>query len=91
MTKVQLASIVAKRAHMPKSAAVEAIDLFLEEIMRALQKGEKVVVSGFGTFAITKVKDKQVVPFGNEQKRTTVKGHKVVGFHPGQPLKKIVW
>lgn len=76
---------------MPKRAASDAIEVMLEEIMRALGKGEKVVLSGFGTFSLGKVKDKEVVPFGNEQKRTVIKGHKVVNFKVGKPLKKIVW
>ncbi len=91
MTKKQLIGIVAKRAHMPKRAAEEAIEVMLEEVIRTLQKGGKVVLSGFGTFSLGKVKEKQVVPFGHEDKRLTVKGHKVVNFKPGKPLKKAVW
>lgn len=91
MTKSQLISIVAKRAHMPKRASEEAIEVLLEEISRALQKGEKVVLSSFGTFSLGKVKDKQVVPFGKTEKRLTIKGHKVVNFKAGKPLKKKVW
>lgn len=91
MTKTQLIDIVAKRAHMPKRAATEAIEVFLEEVTRTLQKGGKVVLSGFGTFSLGKVKDKQVVPFGNETKRQVVKGHKVVNFKAGKPLKRNVW
>lgn len=91
MTKSQLIGIVAKRAHMPKRASEEAIEVLLEEISRALQKGEKVVLSSFGTFSLGKVKDKQVVPFGKTEKRLTIKGHKVVNFKAGKPLKKKVW
>ena len=91
MTKSQLISIVAKKAHLTKRASEEAIDALFDEISRSLSKGEKVVISGFGTFYVSKVKDKQVVPFGNEEKRQTVKGHKVVNFRVGKPLKKKVW
>ena len=59
--------------------------------MRALKKGDKVVLSGFGTFHLGKVNDKQVVPFGKEDKRQTIKGHRVVNFRVGKPLKKMVW
>ncbi len=91
MTKLQLVGIVSKRAHMPKRAAEDAVEVFLEEICRALQKGDKVVLSGFGTFTLGKVKDKDVVPFGKQSGRITIKGHKVVNFRPGKPLKKMVW
>lgn len=91
MTKSQLAGIVAKRAHLTKKGADEAIEVFLEEVTKALKKGEKVVMSGFGTFYLSRVADKQVVPFGKEENRQTIKGHNVVNFRVGKPLKKVVW
>ena len=91
MTKSQMIAIVAKKSRMSKRAAEEVIEMFLEEMSRSLTKGEKVVLSNFGTFYISKVKDKQVVPFGKEDKRQTIKAHKVVNFRPGKSLKKQVW
>ncbi len=91
MTKSQLVSTVAKKAHLTKKASEEAIEALFEEVARALKKGEKVVISGFGTFYVGKVKDKQVVPFGQEDKRQIIKSHRVVNFRVGKPLKKIVW
>lgn len=91
MTKSQLVAIVAKKAHLTKRASSDAIDALFDEIGRSLKKGEKVVISGFGTFYLSSVKDKQVVPFGDEAKRQTIKGHKVVNFKVGKPLKKLVW
>lgn len=91
MTKSQLIDIVAKKAHLTKKAANDAIEALVEEMTRSLKKGEKVVVSGFGTFYVSKVSDKQVVPFGDEKKRQTIKGHRVVNFRVGKPLKKAVW
>ncbi len=91
MTKSQLISIVAKKAHLTKKAAEDAIEALFADVTRALNKGEKVVISGFGTFYVGKVKDKQVVPFGNETKRQTIKGHRVVNFRVGKPLKRAVW
>lgn len=91
MTKSQLISVVAKKAHLTKKASSDAIEAMLEEVIRALQKGEKVVLSGLGTLYVSKVSDKQVVPFGDETKRQTIKAHKVVNFRVGKPLKKAVW
>ncbi len=91
MTKSQLIDVVAKKGHLTKKAATESVDIFLDEIKRSLKKGEKVVLSGFGTFYLSKVRDKEVVPFGQETKRQTVKSHRVVNFRVGKPLKKIVW
>lgn len=91
MTKQSAINLVSKKAHLTKKAAKEAIEVFFKEANAALSKGDKVVISGFGTFYVSKVADKQVVPFGNENARQTIKGHKVVNFRVGKPLKKKVW
>ena len=91
MTKSQLTDIVAKKAHLTKKAAAEAIEALFDEMNRSLAKGDKVVISGFGSFYVSQVKDKQVVPFGDEAKRQTIRGHKVINFRVGKPLKKAVW
>ncbi len=89
MTKKQIVSLVATKAHLTKKAAGEAVDVFLAEIVNVLRKGDKVVLSGFGTFKLTDVKDKPViVPHTKERK--IVKGHKAARFVPGKPLKKAV-
>ena len=91
MTKSQLISIIAKKAHLTKKASEEAVETLFEEIIRSLKKGDKVVLSGFGTFYLGRVKDKQVVPFGKEAQRQVIKSHKVVNFRVGKPLKRTVW
>lgn len=91
MTKSQLIAVVSKKAHLTKRASEESVEAIFDEIIRSLKKGDKVVISGFGTFYLGKVKDKQVVPFGKEDKRQTIKGHRVVNFRVGKPLKKAVW
>ncbi len=91
MTKSDLISMVAKRAHLPKNAAEEAVNSVFEEVKKALKKGQKVVLSGFGTLYVSKVDDKRVVPFGREDKARVIKAHHVVNFRVGRPLKKSVW
>lgn len=87
MTKKQIVDLVAAKAHLPKRAAREAIETFLGEIAKALAKGDKIVLSGFGTFKVVKVKDKKViVPGTGEQKM--VKSHRAPRFTPGKPLKR---
>ena len=52
MTKRQLVDLVSRKAHLTKRGAEESIEVFLNEIGRVLAKGEKVVLSGFGTFRV---------------------------------------
>ena len=89
MTKNELINLVASKAHSTKKATEEVIDVFLNEIIKSLAKGEKIVLSGFGTFKIVKVKDKPVIIPGTQEKRI-VKGHRAPRFSPGKPLKKAV-
>ena len=54
MKKVELVEAVAKSAGLTKSAAAQAVDATFEAITKALKKGEKVPVVGFGTFGVSK-------------------------------------
>lgn len=89
MTKNQIIGLVSVKAHLTKKAAREAIETLLEEITKALKKGEKVVLSGFGTFKVVKVKDKPVTVPGTGE-RKVVRAHRAPRFSPGKPLKKEV-
>lgn len=89
MTKSEIIEIVAKKAHLTKKAAREAVEVLLEEVRRQLKKGEKVVLSGFGTFKITRVKDKK----GRNPQTgddIVIKSHKAVRFVVAKSLKKMV-
>jgi DNA-binding protein HU-beta len=89
MTKSQLTEIVAKKAHLTKKAATEAVDTFLDEISRQLGKGEKVVLSGFGTFKVKRVKDKKG---RNPQTGETIvnRSHRAVRFTVSKVVKQAV-
>ncbi len=89
MTKQQMFDVLARKAHLTKKGAREAVETFLDEIKKALAKGEKVVLSGFGTFKVVTVKDKPVIVPGTKE-RKVVKGHRAARFTPGKTLKKAV-
>lgn len=89
MTKRDLVDIVSRKAHLTKKGAVEAIEVFLNEIGRTLSKGEKVVLSGFGTFRVISMKGK-TVKIPNTEKMVTIKSHRSPRFTPGKKLKRQV-
>jgi DNA-binding protein HU-beta len=89
MTKRELIDLVGRKAHLPKKAANEAVEVFLSEIGRVLSKGEKVVLSGFGTFRVISMKGK-TVKIPNTEKYVTIKTHRSPRFTPGKRLKKQV-
>ncbi len=89
MTKRELIDIVARKAHLTKRGATEAVDVFLNEVGRTLSKGEKVVLSGFGTFKRRRMEGK-TVKIPNTEKMVTIKSHWTPRFTPGKKLKRQV-
>ena len=89
MTKKQLIEQVARKAHLTKKGATEAVDVFLNEVGRVLAKGGKVVLSGFGTFRVISMKGKTVKIPGTD-KMVTIKPHRSPRFTPGKRLKRQV-
>ena len=81
--------LVARKAHLTKRAAIEAVDVFLDEVGRILSKGEKVVLSGFGTFRVISMKGK-TVKIPKTDKMVTIKAHRSPRFTPGKKLKRQV-
>mgnify|MGYP001594271677 FL=1 len=89
MTKREMIDLVARKAHLTKRAADEAVEVFLSEIGRVLSKGEKVVLSGFGTFRVISMKGK-TVKIPKTDKMVTIKSHRSPRFTPGKKLKRQV-
>lgn len=90
MKKSELIEVVAKKAHLTKKAAKEAVEVLFGEIFRLLKKGEKVTISGFGTFKITKVKDKKGRKSPTDPTPVVHKAHRVVRFIVSKTLKRAV-
>ncbi len=89
MTKKDLIIQVSRKAHLTKKAATEAVETFLNEVGRTLSKGEKVVLSGFGTFRVINMKGK-TVKIPKTDKMVTIKSHRAPRFTPGKKLKRQV-
>ena len=53
MTKADLIESLATKLDLQKSLAERAVNTMFEDIEAALQKGDKVNISGFGTFAVS--------------------------------------
>lgn len=52
MNKTELLALVAMRAEVTQKEANEVVEAFLDTITETLATGEKVVVTGFGTFEV---------------------------------------
>jgi nucleoid DNA-binding protein len=53
MTKTELIEGLANKLGMHKSEAEKAINIILDDITAALRQGDRVNISGFGTFSVS--------------------------------------
>ena len=89
MTKAELIGKMAKDAKVAKADAEKAINSFVDGVKKALKKGEKVALIGFGTFSVTQRKARKG---RNPQtgKEIKIPARKVPVFKAGAALKKAV-
>ena len=53
MTKSDLIDSLASKADVPRPRAEELLNFVLDDVTEALKRGEKVNISGFGTFTVS--------------------------------------
>lgn len=89
MNKSEIIAIVADQANLNKRQAETCIDAFLECICDGLASGEKVVISGFGTF---EVRDRIARSGRNPRtgEEIVIPGQKTPAFKAGKLLKDAV-
>jgi DNA-binding protein HU-beta len=56
MTKADLIASIGKEAKISKASAEKAINAFTGTVIKALKRGDKLALTGFGTFSVTKRK-----------------------------------
>ena len=54
MNKTELIAAIADKAGLTKKDAEEVVNAFTDTVTKALKKGDKVQLVGFGTFEVTK-------------------------------------
>jgi len=86
LTKAEMAETLFEELGLNKREAKELVDLFFEEIRRALSDGRQIKLSGFGNFDL---RDKNQRPGRNPKtgEEIPITARRVVTFRPGQKLK----
>jgi DNA-binding protein HU-beta len=89
VTKADLIAVVAKKVSLTNKAAREAVAAVFGGVSDALKKGEKVVITGFGTFS---VRSRAARKGRNPQTGDPIDipARKTPGFTAGKALKKVV-
>ncbi len=89
MTKTELAAALAAGTDLTKAKASGVVNVLFESIKDQLASGEKVVITGFGTFEVRERKDRNGVVPGTSQK-IKIKGGPYPAFKSGKQLKEAV-
>ncbi|EAS45144.1 integration host factor subunit alpha [Photobacterium profundum] len=86
LTKADLAEDLFENVGLSKRDAKDTVEVFFEEIRKALENGEQVKLSGFGNFDL---RDKNERPGRNPKtgEDIPISARRVVTFRPGQKLK----
>lgn len=86
MTKVDLIAKVALNADMTKKDAEKAVTALFAAITDALKEGEKVAISGFGTFEVRERPEHQGLN-PRTKEPITIAASRTAAFKPGKTLK----
>jgi len=89
MTKAELIASIAKDAKITKAAAEKALNSFTNSVTKALKKGDKLTLTGFGTFMVARRKARS----GRNPrtgKEIRIPATKVAKFKPGNKLRDTV-
>jgi DNA-binding protein HU-beta len=90
LRKSDMSARVAAQLGGSKAQGEAALNAVLESIQAALASGDRVVLTGFGSFEVRQVKARRVRPIrgGQAGNLITVPAHKRVGFTSGAELSK---
>ena len=89
LTKAELADMLFEKVGLNKREAKDMVEAFFEEIRVALENGESVKLSGFGSFEL---RDKPQRPGRNPKtgEEIPITARRVVTFHASPKLKALV-
>lgn len=89
MTKNELIEKVAKKSHLTKRAGADAVNSTFDLIKDALVRGEKVIITGFGTFLI---RSRAARRGRNPQTGEIIQipAKKTPGFTAGKTIKRLI-
>ena len=89
MNKSELVADIAARTKLPASEVAEVVDAFIDTVKRTVVRGDKVVLSGFGTFH-RRLRARRTARNIWADKPVTVKPTNVPVFIHGKPFKEAV-
>lgn len=90
MNRAELVDNVAKITGQTKTQVHDSMTAILHSITGALQKGDRVMLVGFGTFERRNRRARVGVNPQDPRKKITIEAARIPAFRPGAELKSIV-
>lgn len=90
MNKSELVANIAEKSGLSKADSTRALDAFLDTVERALVKGEKVQLVGFGTFETRERKAREGRNPRNPEEKIQIPASTAPVFKAGKSLKEAV-
>lgn len=87
MTKMELIDALAKESSLSRKDVDKLLDTFVNLVTEKLKAGEKVAVTGFGTFSVTERKARVGVNPQNPSQKIQIPAMKVPKFTAGKTFK----
>ena len=89
MNKRQLVDKIAEEADITKAQATRALDSFVSTVRTSLERGDRVTLVGFGSFAVSHRKARRVLDPRNGEP-LSIEARSVARFVPGIELKEAI-
>jgi len=86
ISKADLVDSVADKSNMTKKDVKTVVDMMLDQVSAHLKKGDKIQLTGFGTFEVRNRKARTGVKPGTTEK-IEIPASKYPAFKPGKGLK----
>jgi DNA-binding protein HU-beta len=89
MTKAEIVRSLIEKSGLPRKDAVQAVEIFLDNIRESLIEGKKVSLVGFGTFLV-KEKNSRNGRNPRTGEMIHIPNKKVAVFKPGKAFRELV-
>ena len=86
LTRADLSEAVFEKVNLPRNEAAELVESVLKQIVYALERGEPIKLSSFGSFGLRQ-KSERVGRNPKTGEEIPISARRVVTFRPGQKLK----
>jgi integration host factor subunit beta len=91
LTKADIVDSLCEKTGISRKLVRIVVDLFIDEIKKALIQNSSIELRGFGTFEVKFRKGRSKARNPKTGEKVAVTSHGIAVFRPGQELKQAVW